>query len=370
MTLKRKLSHEPMLEIYVCETEMFLEHLEAGILDAESIPQISNEIMASLLTEAQRIKSASAMMLFPEIASAADVLETLMLHFEAAPSGSVNLEACVNLVWETMDFIKREIKKAAEGFEPDGSAAVLHSRINDIGTLVRRAGEKKTHFPEEQKYYITQAQGPRPQVIRCYHAKIHFEKNCQMENIRAFTVVHNLRDCCHEIYHQPEDLISDSAASAWIVRNGLELFFSTDMAEHEIRMAIEDAILIQEYMLEQIDSLPKYSQESNQVNRDRKAGEKTVYTTVPPLEKAESLDMNWRRAEAGFRAGFVSVQEDKFIKLAELAADILLVEAELSEEKGTDIPLIIQQSIDTLRILTRNLYELVEDIEGNSKRLL
>lgn len=371
MTGERKLAHEPMLEIYVCETEMLLEHLEAAMMVAEAIRQIPKEELNHLLTEAHSIKSASAMMLFPEIASGADALEILLMHFEDASIEAQGFEDSINLVWEALDFIKKEVKKAAEGIEPEGSAALLHSRLKDISPVAKTAGDKKPEFPTEQKYYITQAAVPRQHVIRCFRAKIHFEKNCQMENIRAFTVVHNLRDCCQEIYHQPKDLISDPTSSAWIVRNGLELYFSTDMPEHDVRLAIEDAILIQEYTLEQIDSLPASAQAPLQVIPDGKARGKPVHAAAPH-DSAEMQDMNRRRPGADSRGDVVSVEEAKLDKLAELAADILLVEAALSGANETEngTPSSLQHSLETLKILAWDLHALVAEISAGNKRFL
>ena len=40
-----------------------------------------------------------------------------------------------------------------------------------------------------------------------YKAHIFFEEDCQMENVRAFMVVHNIKDISSELFYIPEDII-------------------------------------------------------------------------------------------------------------------------------------------------------------------
>ena len=56
-----------------------------------------------------------------------------------------------------------------------------------------------------------------------------------MENIRAFSVIHDLKEIGHIIYFYPENVIEDEKASEIIRNEGFKIEFQTDLNLEEIR---------------------------------------------------------------------------------------------------------------------------------------
>ena len=49
-----------------------------------------------------------------------------------------------------------------------------------------------------------------------------------MENLRAYTIVHNLKDLTEEFYYNSDDIISNEDAAEVIKEKGFELFIQND----------------------------------------------------------------------------------------------------------------------------------------------
>ena len=74
------------------------------------------------------------------------------------------------------------------------------------------------------KYYISSYQNSSKVKQTKYYARIFFEDGCEMENVRAYTVVHNLKDITSEIYHIPEDIIENKDSVGDIRKKWIFLF--------------------------------------------------------------------------------------------------------------------------------------------------
>ena len=57
-----------------------------------------------------------------------------------------------------------------------------------------------------------------------YKAAVFFEDGCEMENIRAYTIVNNLDKHAYNIFHITQDLIDDEDSVTIIRQEGFMLF--------------------------------------------------------------------------------------------------------------------------------------------------
>ncbi len=363
MTGEKKLSHEPMLELYIYETSTLVEQLEEVIIGMEAKRNMGTSELERILNALHAIKSASAMMLFPHTARAAHAVEELFSRFKEEIPVAVDYESICDLVLETLDFIKREIRRAAEGLEPEGPCKGLVDRVAELTAHYGADGtDKKPEAPVGQKYYITHA-AYKEHTNRCYHAKITFEKNCQMENIRAFTVVHNLRECCRELYHRPNDLIRDLTSSEWITRHGFHLYFSSEHAEAELRMAIEDAILIEDYSLERIDSLGAYTYDLVPSEQGSKARGEPSFSSLPESHEAEE-SVGYSQQNTSGQEKEALLSGTKLDSLAELVNQISMTESALSQSacESKSWTAETENALCRLKTQVRNLEELLQAI--------
>lgn len=283
MTDDWKTHKDPMLELFIYETGNLLDQMEEIIISVEAQQQLELGGLEELTHCAHVIRGSATMMLFREIAHLSGDLEQLFNRAKEGDPKRLDYDAVCEVVLEALDFIRGELKSLTEGVAPDKSASAL---INRIAVLKALYGVPEDHPPSsdsnKQKYYITNAGAYKRRTLKQCHVRVDFEANCKMENIRAFTVLHNIRELCVELYHRPKDIIKDSNATDWIIENGFQLYFTTESSEKEIRLAIEDVVLIRSYTFEILETIGPYIQDLKEpILETRARGEPEPIVSVP-----------------------------------------------------------------------------------------
>jgi len=216
---------EPMLEMYLFEARQLMEQLEEISIECERNKSIGTEAINEIFRIMHTIKSSSAMMLFNNISVLAHSLEDLLYFIRENNAIDIDFESLFDLVLSGIDFIKGEVTKIENDNEADGSSQslVLQSSIllenmkNNNGAVIKI---DLTQDNKDTQSQISHLKEEDREIKQKYIAKIFYEDGCEMENIRAFTVVHNLEDLTNEIYHIPEDIIESSYSVEVIRRDG------------------------------------------------------------------------------------------------------------------------------------------------------
>jgi two-component system chemotaxis sensor kinase CheA len=169
---------------------------------------------------------------------------------------------------EGADFVKEELAKISNGQKSDGVGTTLIRHIEDFlkaiktGTPLAPVAEPKpvpeapkpipsepvqeaAPVPAKPATTIVQEEG---EMMYRYKAKIHFQDGCEMENIRAYTLVHNLQDIAVDITHVPADVIDESTIE-FIRNNGFEIEFSSDMEYQRVNGHLSQTVYLRELNL-------------------------------------------------------------------------------------------------------------------------
>lgn len=250
------MSREPMLEMFIFETNQLLEQLEEMLMASEKENSISAGNINEIFRIMHTIKGSSAMMMFNNISSIAHAVEDLFYYIREKKPDHVNYSHVCDLVLAASDFIKGEIGKIEAGEDADGEEKVLPEKIkaflaNLKGEADGDTGETSQSMAgnETQKFYISSYGKNLENPLKKFIAKVRFEDGCQMENIRAFTIVHNLKEICADLYHEPPNILDDNTSCEYIVQNGFQIFFSSATGEDEIRKVFDESIFISTYEL-------------------------------------------------------------------------------------------------------------------------
>jgi len=208
---------ESMLEMFIFEMTQLIDQLESTIVQSESeynMDQI-NEIFRVMHT----IKGSSAMMMYDNIASVAHSIEDLFYYLREENPEGLDFKRLSDHVLSGADFVKEELAKLQNGEKSNGDGTELALAIDKF--LHQIKGEEivgKGSAPEDEspsaKPQKTVAAGEN---MHKYKAKIFFQDGCEMENIRAYTLVHNLQEFATDITHVPSDVIDESTIP--LIRN-------------------------------------------------------------------------------------------------------------------------------------------------------
>jgi len=247
---------ESMLEMFIFEMSGLVGQLEQTVVQSETeynMDQI-NEIFRVMHT----IKGSSAMMMFDAIANVAHVVEDLFYYLRENSPVGVDYSSLSDLVLEGADFMKIELAKIQEGAASDGDPSEISEAIRKFLSGLKSGGSGEAAAPDGSGGSAP-ADSPPPAhfgaeegaSMYTYKAKITFEDGCEMENIRAYTLVHNLMDHATSIRHTPEDVI-DEAAIEIIRQAGFFVDFKSSKPLSEIEKHLMGTVYLKTLDLQEI----------------------------------------------------------------------------------------------------------------------
>ena len=232
-------SSNSMLDVFIYETTQNIEQLEVAILASEKAgsfePQAVNEIFRVMHT----IKGSSTMMMYNNISSLSHAIEDLFYFIREEKPENIDCALLSDLVLEGVDFIKLEMEKVKNSDSLDGDPSDLIENIKEFLSSIKGGPRstdtsKETQKEVEQQYYSAPHEKDKNAEQKCYEAVIYFEDGCEMENVRAFNIVHNLKDIVEDFSYCPEDII-ESPDSVQIIREqGFRITLISDKSMKEL----------------------------------------------------------------------------------------------------------------------------------------
>lgn len=198
----------------------------------------------------------------------------------------VDCSTLSDYIFEGVDFIKIELEKIKNGDEPDGEAETLVGQLglfladlkasagltDQSGKKSGKSGKKKDIESKEpiketvkQQFYIRQEKTPEISYQYRYKAVIFFEEGSGMENIRAYTIIHNLADITEEYFHIPQNIIEDESSMEAIQKDGFTIFLKSDSNYEEMNQFFQQTIYLQSLELVPIDTEEEYEVVKNDI---------------------------------------------------------------------------------------------------------
>ena len=240
---------EPMLEMYIYETIQLIDRLEQLIMDSEVSGDLS-EGMEEIFRIMHTIKGNSMMMMFEGIAELAHITEDLFDYLRKTESVQPDYEKITDLVLDGIDHIKTSVHQLQEGEDPLEKPEGLIDEIKEyLDSLTFMNSDDATNIEEEkdqtnqekQKYYIAPVKGDEkttskpPAPLRAYEVVFRFSEGCEMENIRAFSVVHGFKENSEDMLHIPREIVEDENAIEDIRQDGFKMLFRTTETDAFVR---------------------------------------------------------------------------------------------------------------------------------------
>jgi two-component system chemotaxis sensor kinase CheA len=323
--------NESMLDMYIFETTQNIEQLETAILSSEKsscyTPNSINEIFRIMHT----IKGSSAMMLYNNIASLAHSIEDLFYYLREQKSHDADCSTISDLVLEGVDFIKVELQKIKNGDSVDGDCSILIQKNKEFLTMLKQENPSDCEIegPDsdvKQQYYIA----PGKTVSHSgnfFKATIYFEEGCEMENIRAYSIAHNIREFSEEVFYLPQDII-DNDDSVYVIREqGFKVYLRTDKSYDEVKELFMYTIFLKDLELIQLEN----DEEFRQFERFSKTAIVESPIKVPLLQPQGNKEQIDREATSSVAQSIISVNVNKLDKLMDLVGEMVIAEAMVTQ---------------------------------------
>ena len=257
------IDRESMMEVFTFEMGQMLEQLEQIVIEAENgyTTDHINEIFRIMHT----IKGSAAMMLFNNISKAAHSIEDLFFYLREKNPTITDISKLTDNVLESMDFLKDELAKLQEGGESDGDPSGVQAKISGFlaelkfqnGDGPPPGGEEASETAPDKTKHLTRAAAeiqrtemPEDENLKVYDAIVAFVEGSEMENVRAYTLVYNLKNIVHDLKYVPEDLIDESSIET-IRDDGFRLQIVTDKDYETIYGILANTIYAKDIILEE-----------------------------------------------------------------------------------------------------------------------
>jgi len=361
------MGREPMLEMYLFEGNQLIEQLEEIIIKCEKDKKFEMAAINEIFRIMHTIKGSSAMMLFNNIAVVAHSMEDLFFFIRANENVEIDFVGLSDLVLSGIDFIKDEMGKIENGNVADGVSDNLIAEINKLLEKMKNSYDGQNVTPAtvstsppdgtNTKYYISSYQNPSDKETIKYSVQVFFEEDCQMENIRAYMVVNNLKDIVTEMYHIPTDVI-DNAESAEVIREkGFLICFSTSVSYAEVESTLNQTAFLRKMEIKQVDDYP--GEIKNLYHRKEIILEDVPEVHKTPQAESPGIDKEGDNGNTNNRQqNIISVSVAKLDMLMDIVGEIVISEAMVTKN-----PELAGLQLDGFSKAARQLRKLTDELQ-------
>lgn len=343
-------NNEPMLEMYIFETSQMIEQLEQVIMTCEKNGAYEIENINEIFRFMHTIKGSSAMMLYSDISKVAHSIEDLFYFLREQKDVKVNCSDLSDIVFEAVDFVKVELEKIKDGESADGDPKGL---LEDISLFLDKIKNKfnlkdveRPQTKEKQQYYIPSDMKAKKSTKKSYTVKISFQNDCEMENIRAFTIVQNMADFAENISHIPENLLEKDDTANYIKTNGLEIKFESTAEYDLIEHFFEEVLFLESFELNISEDVEKEAKDILNLTTEESEVKK-------PKVKSELSKENGSSSQT-----MISVNVKKLDKLMDLVGEMVIAEAMVTHN-----PEVEALGIKSFQNASRQLHKIAAELQ-------
>ena len=352
---------ESMLEMFIYESTTLLEELDEIMLESEKSKDISEKNINEIFRIMHTIKGSSAMMGLESISSLAHSVEDVFFIVRENPAKLKEIsDSIYDLLFQASDFIKAEIDGLqTDDYTPKDSSSIIG--LLEEQAAIMKGAAPRTAVPVTAAPTAT-AQTPKQQSVPKrapadagisigdgYHqVRVFFEDGCQMENIRAFMLLTQMKDWCDELDSVPPHPEADSSLSSVIIDKGFIVKFKTTADPEDIYKIIENSINVKSYEI----------LETKEENVSQNATAASSASTVTVQVKDDQGQTSAIAAKAGSKQSLISVNQTKLDQLMDLVGE--LVTAESMVASNPDLKGLV---LDNFNKSTRELRKLTDELQ-------
>ena len=345
---------EPMLQAYIHETSQILETLEQELIKSEMNNIFTEDSINVIFRYMHTIKGSSAMMMYNNIGGLAHVLEDMFFIIRKEDELEYDFPTLVDLVLESIDFFKIELIKVKNKDDVDGDPSSLQVEINNLIQAIKVENglideEEKKSKSKKQQYYIRTSK--ESEQVNLVQAILKFEKGCEMENIRAYTIVQNVLEFSNQTYYSPNDIIDNELSAEVIKKDGFKIIISTFKPFEEIKKFYESTIFLENLELQIID-VELFNKLSLEYQHETISEEiKVPKTSKKYKEKKEVSDKSAGQT-------MISVHVDKLDNLMNMVGELVIAESMVTQN-----PEVTSLEIESFDKASRQLQKISSDLQ-------
>lgn len=330
-------NNEPMLDMYIFETTQQIELLEQHILESEKDSQFTEEMINDIFRIMHTIKGSSAMMMFDDIALLAHTIEDIFYYLREVKPATIDYSSLTDMILDSVDYIKVEVEKIKNKDEPDGESSSLNERF---------------------KAFLEDMKEEKADNFNIFKALIYYDLGCEMENIRAYNLVHNLEQFATIIKYYPEDIIDNDKSIDMIRQDGFLIYFKTNLKVNEVNDILTKTVFLKELELYQLDNEDEIELNDNKITGVVEKETKLVATEVAVKENKHNQVEEVNVHSVSTTQSIISVSVAKLDILMDLVGEMVISEAMVVQN-----PDLAGLEIENFRKAARQLNKITNEIQ-------
>lgn len=351
------MGREPMLDMFIFETTQLIEQLEQVILESEKEGSFSSPSINEIFRIMHTIKGSSAMMLYNGVSKLSHSMEDVFYFIREQKPQNINYSRLFDLVLKVVDFIKSEIAKIEENANVNTDSSFLVNEIKeyllvlkgDSNSIMQPHETKTESAPEEnQKFYISSYKKQSGTDKKLYKAVITFEPGCEMENVRAFSIVHSLKGTMDVIEYEPADIIENPESAEIIREKGFTVIFAAGMPMDEVKEILGKTVFLKDLDISEFQENKSKNQKKIILEEDNSSQVHTETKSEP--EKGSSVSSK--------QSSFISVNIQKLDKLMDLVGELVITEAMVTRN-----PEVLELGIESFQKASRQHRKIITEIQ-------
>lgn len=261
-------NYEPLLDMFLFETIQLIDQLEQTVLSSEVENQnLTQDAINEIFRIMHTIKGSAAMMMYQNISTLAHKIEDIFYYLREEKPNNVDVSGLSELVLSGVDFIKNEVEKIKNNEEADGDCETLIQQMSIYLNHLMESNNQDIHTDKEEykadvmeegtervQSIISEEQDINHTYTNAFKAVIFFEEGCEMENIRAFTVIRNLKSITDQIIYTPADIIDNDNTIETIRREGFHIFIKSDYSYEKMNEFLMQTVFLKDLELTRLEN--------------------------------------------------------------------------------------------------------------------
>ena len=197
-----------------------------------------------------------------------------------------------------------------------------------------------------------------PYVLRRYKATIHFDDGCEMENVRSYTIVHNLESIAEDISYEPQDVISEDSIE--VIRDkGFKIEFSINKDYDDVHEMLSQTVFLKSLNLEEIEIKEEPKEEvKEQPKEEVKEQPKEEAKEQPKKANDKAKESNSKKQ--GSSQQMISVSIGKLDQLLNLMGELVISEAMTTQNPDLD-----GLELENFNKSARQLRKIIKDVQDS-----
>lgn len=372
-------ANEPMVDLYIQETNQLLDRLEQIIIDCEKngdLKEHINEIFRIMHT----IKGNSMMMMYDGIAELAHCAEDIFDFYRQHMDIEIEMTILTDIMLAILDFDKVQISNIEVGEKTEDAPNDLIISLKELLESIQFVNGDSGAAPQavkapaaDPKFFIPPVSDPSSATeqhgTHVYKLKIHFEDGCEMENIRAFTIQHQFKNFCDHMMTYPLNVVDDDHGTELIRKNGFHMIFYTNRTEADLDEEMSHAAFVTEYEIKKIND-EEYEHYASDFRGEKRRDDKASKIKMPAPASQESSESSVKSSSTSAAASSHSGQTNINVDVAkiDLLMDLIgeLVVSEAMVTRNPDLRGLVSESFEKAtrqhRMIINELQDLVMSV--------